>query len=426
MSRSNPAAGRVRNREHGMSILWVAGGLVFILGVAALTIDLASLYVVRNEAQRASDAGALAGAKAFVDSGCLSGGAGACDSFHALATTRATSAAGQNSVGGVSVSSLPGACVSVTFPTSTTGDQLVSVTIQRTTACGNAIPTLFAKVLGFFSADVSAIATAEAYNPHAGGGSTGPSVCYSCIKPFLVPNCDPIHTSPANPNCSGNGYFVDPGTGAIEHPGPAPGGVVGQTWLLHQVAAPSQWNLVDVGCGNGDQSPCITACTSSLYACGNQLNTVPGKRVGQIDSVNTLIHAGGDGPTIQGQDTIAMSGSPAAPVITGGTSNPYGLSGKTITSSDSLITVAVYNGAALGSGKNTVTIVGYMQMFVQYVQHNGPSDDITAVILGVSGCGTGSATCGSVGDGGSGSGSGGTVGGGGSLFVIRLVRTPGS
>ena len=37
--------------------------------MAALAIDVTTLYVARGEMQRAADAAALAGAKAFVDSG---------------------------------------------------------------------------------------------------------------------------------------------------------------------------------------------------------------------------------------------------------------------------------------------------------------------------------------------------------------------
>src|SRR6266852_5464770 len=134
---------RKRDTERGMTLFMVAGGLVVLLGMAALAIDLASLYVARDEAQRAADAGALGGAKAFVDTGCVSGGVGACVASQPLAITRASSAAGQNTVCAVLVSSLPGACVSVTFPNSSTGDPLVSVRVQRTTACGNAMPTFF-------------------------------------------------------------------------------------------------------------------------------------------------------------------------------------------------------------------------------------------------------------------------------------------
>jgi uncharacterized membrane protein len=50
----------------------VAVSLVALLGMAALAIDVVTLYVARSEMQRAADAAALAGAKAFVDSGITS------------------------------------------------------------------------------------------------------------------------------------------------------------------------------------------------------------------------------------------------------------------------------------------------------------------------------------------------------------------
>ena len=43
-----------------------------LLAMAALAVDVVTLYVARSEMQRAADAAALAGAKAFVDSGVTS------------------------------------------------------------------------------------------------------------------------------------------------------------------------------------------------------------------------------------------------------------------------------------------------------------------------------------------------------------------
>jgi uncharacterized membrane protein len=77
----------------------VAGALVILLGVAALAIDLASLYVAHNEAQRAADAAALAGAKVFVESGCVT--IGDCSGEEGVASDRATQVAGQILVGGL-------------------------------------------------------------------------------------------------------------------------------------------------------------------------------------------------------------------------------------------------------------------------------------------------------------------------------------
>jgi uncharacterized membrane protein len=46
--------------------------MVGLLGMVALAIDVVTLYVARSEMQRAADAAALAGAKAFVESGYTS------------------------------------------------------------------------------------------------------------------------------------------------------------------------------------------------------------------------------------------------------------------------------------------------------------------------------------------------------------------
>ena len=58
-----------RSGERGQTIILVAVSLVSLLAMAALAIDVVTLYVARGEMQRAADAAALAGAKAFVDSG---------------------------------------------------------------------------------------------------------------------------------------------------------------------------------------------------------------------------------------------------------------------------------------------------------------------------------------------------------------------
>src|SRR5256885_7688194 len=62
-----------RKGERGVTILLVTVALVVMLGLAALGIDVVTLYVARTEAQRAADAAALAGARAFVASGFTSG-----------------------------------------------------------------------------------------------------------------------------------------------------------------------------------------------------------------------------------------------------------------------------------------------------------------------------------------------------------------
>ena len=80
---------RRRPRERGQTILLVAIALVSLLAMAALAIDVTTLYLARGEMQRAADAAALAGAKAFVDSGVTTDPTNA--TRQALAQTMATS-----------------------------------------------------------------------------------------------------------------------------------------------------------------------------------------------------------------------------------------------------------------------------------------------------------------------------------------------
>jgi uncharacterized membrane protein len=111
-----------RPRERGVTILLVAVAIVVVLAMAALAIDVVTLYVARTEAQRAADAAALAGAKAFVTVGftsslpgfsstdvCGTGSSGA-------ANQQAVAAATQNLISGVPAtvqaitSSVSGSC----------------------------------------------------------------------------------------------------------------------------------------------------------------------------------------------------------------------------------------------------------------------------------------------------------------------------
>ncbi len=72
MSNSGKSHLHRRSGERGQTIILVAVSLVSLLAMAALAIDVVTLYVARSEMQRAADAAALAGAKAFVDSGVTS------------------------------------------------------------------------------------------------------------------------------------------------------------------------------------------------------------------------------------------------------------------------------------------------------------------------------------------------------------------
>lgn len=412
-----------RATDQGSTLLIIAVAMVGMIAVCAFAIDLANFYLARSEAQRAADAAALAGATVFVNTGCTTSGCTAGGAQEALARQQAEAVGNQNYIGGQDANIQDG---DITFSYPTPQEP------QITVIAGRAVPTFFARIFGVTTANVSAKATAEAYNPSGGSAP----VATACLKPFLMPNCDYTHTSPGNSACvssssgkgnggggSGAGYFFDPSTGAIEHPGVYPAGVIGMPWTLHTEAGPSQWYLVGFdGAPPSSGSALrehIQECTPAILSCGSTLTTANGKKVGPTDQgTNALINANGDGLN-QGQDSINTSVGPPFAIL-GGANNPDpSLVGKTFydyNESPSVASVPVYDGSALPSGGTTVSIIGYMQVFIEDSNHNGNSDDIDVVILNISGCGGSSGT-------GTGGGTSPIVAAGGSAIPIRLIRT---
>ena len=122
--------------QRGSVLVMVSAGMVMLLGVAGLAIDLAGLYVARNEAQRSADAAALSGAQEFVNSGFTSGLVTEAQ-VRTLATQKAIDSGSQNYVGIQAASILPS---DVTFDFSNPANPLISVVVQRTAARSNPMP----------------------------------------------------------------------------------------------------------------------------------------------------------------------------------------------------------------------------------------------------------------------------------------------
>lgn len=403
-----------RRRQRGATLVLVAAGLTVLLGAMALAIDMGILYVARNEAQRTADAAALAGAYAFVSSGCTSGGCMAGGQQEADARTKAKAVGGQNEILGQPVAILD---EDIRFRYPNPQEPQITVTVRRTTERGTGVSTIFAKVLHILQANVAARATAEAYN----GG-----VANTCIAPFLVPNCDPIHTdNPSNSDFCGSdvpaGPFVYQDSGNVVHGSPAPAGIFGEHWELHFGTGPSdsavasQWYMLAMeGNSSGsDLRDFITRCYPKPISCGDVLQTYNGKSLGPLNQgVLERIHADGLGMN-QGQDAIDTAKDPSQ-WITGGY-NDTAFYGKTIEGrSDSMVTVPIYDGHPLSAGGEQVQVVGFMEMFLQDVEHKsygekGSYDVVNAVILNVSGC---TPT----------SGGGETTATAGSPIAIRLIR----
>ncbi len=414
--------GQAHREERGMTLVMVAFALVALLGFAALAIDLAFLYVGRSEAQRAADAAALAGAKEFADSGFASGVISQA-AVKPLATQAAEAVGAQNFVGGQPAVILDS---DVTFDFSIPNDPRITVTVARdANHPGGPLPTFFAKVFGVLSANVSAKATAEAYSP----GATGPPVGTTCLKPWMLPNCDPTNSQPPNTSCPGSNAakFVDPNDPiclntsipGICHPGPvSQGGVIGALLSIKPgdptlANAPSKYYPVFLPPGPpGTPPPLCPSCASggggsgipsgSLYrqnieccnqdtsitsTCGSKTVTpITGNMVGPTaQGVDCLIHeSGGTGQDIMDPNTLQITGGLNNP-------NPLWVNQPNIKLSDSIVTIPLYEGQilcpGLGGCSATVTVVGFLQLFLK--EETSPQGTVNAYIMNVSGCGSG-------------------------------------
>ena len=440
-----------RTSESGVTMVLMALAMVAILAMAALSIDVVTLYLANAEAQRSADTAALAAARVLSLTGMTgdpsnSGAINPWQQACALATSVAKAVATQNTMGGIAL--LP-TQVTVTFPNNSDTqfctasgpnlpfgvNPLVTVKVQRTD-----LPTFFARIWGRRGASVSATATAEAFNSSNSGNVGNVSTANitpvqpRCVKPWIVPNQDPGN-APAS--CTGAGCtpFVSKSDGSISTPGimvnNTPPGVIGRTFDLFpdckpgggpcansgNPVGPPQANASGPGgtpnlqyvpgqlpasftavpsCAGSDFQEAVAGCDQTTqYQCGtNGEGTVDlGQNNVKSDSVlggQCLIRATGNGPGM-GQDSLDPSSYPYK--IRAGSANPLGLStDSVITSSNSIVSFPIYDSAppALpinGSGTSSVTIIGFLQVFINSV--NTGNNSVNVTVLNLAGCGNG-------------------------------------
>lgn len=245
----------------------VALAMVAIIAMAALSIDVVTLYLARQEVQRSADNAAIAAANIVSLSG-LTGDpnnsssnwgniCGPDDGTHGLATRVAKSVSSEDTVGGLVPST-----IDVTY-SAQSGGTVGSGTSDCTSLVGSSfsvnpivtvrltrsnLPSFFSRIWGNAGNQVSATAAAEAFNPSNSSsfvvaGTTIP-VRPKCVKPWIVPNQDPLHnTSGAVGICSGgkggtcakivdltDGHIVTPG---ISLGGTGTGGIIGESFWLN-------------------------------------------------------------------------------------------------------------------------------------------------------------------------------------------------
>ena len=140
--------------NRGQVLILVAFAILFLIGMAALAIDVGFMYTTRHELQRSADAGALAGASAFIggewDNNNLS------SPTMVEADTRARDYASMDSVSPPIGASSPvhldrASEVSVAFPLM----NYIRVTTRRQ------VNLFFARVLGYPTKELTAFATAR-------------------------------------------------------------------------------------------------------------------------------------------------------------------------------------------------------------------------------------------------------------------------
>ena len=423
---------RTHRRERGVTMMFIVIAIFALLGVAALAIDLVTIYVSKAEAQRVADSAALAGAKALVDAGITADPTNASATW-AASCTRATDLAqgiaNRGLIGGTApatttvcftdgVSACSASCPAPGAAGSGFGvNPQVGVTVQSAT-----LPLFFAKIWGQKTATVSAVSNAEGFNP---SGTTVP-VQVGCVTPWLLPNINPV-----------GGAIIDTATGNIATPGTGPTGIFGNDIQLIVACMPSNcgnasrllpsgnpppippptlpatlsYYPLNLGAPAASRPSCaggfaysqnITSCNRTSFQCGSTIPLAglnPETSGTNIASIECLTNAGASGPGA-GQDTLTTAVFPFT--IQAGFENPLVAlgtvaTGDTISTSRSVVTLPIYNqGPAppYPAPPNPAVVIGFAQAFVEQVSAGGRP---TIRILNVSGCAPG-ATGAAVGD----------------------------
>jgi len=404
-------------------VLLVAVVLLFVVAaIAALAIDVVTLYTARSEAQLAADGAALAGARVLANSGMTSDpnavSDGLADNAEQLAVTVATQVAQSNQVGGKSLKD--GGIINVSFPISnplTFGtNPRVQVQVTRTD-----LPAFFARIWGRNQVTVTATATAEAYNP-SGVGATimgpRPPVAVTCVKPWVLPNISPTdgvskifnevtgaiqdptllgwedsnNTPPYKflSRCTGTGWPFTPTCNL-----PNPPGWAGQTptaWQYYPGAqssfpAPTQ-ALPSCGFTLTPYQASIAGCVQTPIACNSTVDLDQSdyqlRNTQTVNAVNCLTHA------LNNQaDKVDPGAIPSPPFqFLAGNDNPIvSARGKDVFVSDSLVTVPVYD-SNTSAPPSSVTIIGFVQLFLNPDGNAAIPLTTRTTVVNLVGCGT--------------------------------------
>jgi Flp pilus assembly protein TadG len=426
-----------RSKERGVTIALVAVAMVGIIAMAALSIDIGTLYQAKAEAQRAADAAALTAARMISISGVTGDPGNAAGSWQLACGTSGTATlaaiavaqSSSNFLGGaqpstVTVSYGPGSastdCSTLAGPGSTFSvNPVVTVYVQQAK-----VPTFFGRIFALIpggtssNSGVSATATAEVYNPSGSGSLASGMVPVKprCVKPWIVPNVDPgaapnplvnttgtiVRTGIYPAGVIGESFFMNagctsPGTVGTCTLGAPPGYTGGvlqyvPAWVQNPSSAvPKCKNEANWTASNYQQA--IAGCDqSTLYACGTPLGSY-------VDlTENPVNPAAGTGDTATGaacltNSTVGPDQLTPTPLtypfqITAGAGNPLSAQGVTglITTSNSIVTIPIYDNTigTLVGAQPQVTILGFLQVFINSV--DPATGNMYVTVMNVSGC----------------------------------------
>jgi Flp pilus assembly protein TadG len=181
---------KLTSDEQGFSLVFVGLGCMAFVAASMLAIDVGMLMTARSQAQNSADAAALAGATSLA--------------FDSWDDRTATGPAVVNALAAARTNNVMSAQVSVgapdvEFPNDPVdgSPDRVRVTVYRTASRGNPVSTLIAQYFGIATADISAVATAEA----------SPANAMTCVKPFTIPDkWREVTTPPWDPTDTFNRY----------------------------------------------------------------------------------------------------------------------------------------------------------------------------------------------------------------------------
>jgi len=422
-----------RHGERGVTMLLVVVAMLSMLGIMALAIDVITLYSARSETQRAADAGALAAAKMLVDMGVTTDPTATVPTAAQIdaATKAAQSVAVNARIAGRQVQT---GDVTLAFPGQSTPAFVVNPKVIVTVQNAN-LPTFFSRIWSRAALTVRASATAEGFNPSNSStiAGAGVPVIARCVKPFIVPNCDPQHGG--GTVCGTAATFFDTTSGAITNPGVAPAGIIGEgfdlvstcgagpgctpgtpaagpgpggpTLYYYPAQMPAATNACPALCVGGTNfEQDIECCNPTPISCGT---TFTAPVVNSLKLDDTILPEGGGLPARSGIEClIHQSGGSGMDSLNSGPPLTYPLqisvgndhplagtvlsAGDLVTTSDSLVTIPVYDatGGITPTNATAVNIIGFLQVFIDraFPGGGGPkAGEFHVTVVNVSGCG---------------------------------------